>query len=217
MASTRTTSTSHSVVAVVPVKSFAAAKARLSPVLDPAQRQALAAAMAARVIEAAGPALAWVVCDDPTVADFARSHGAEVCWTPGLGLNGAVAEALDRLSHEGVDVAVVTHADVPFAHDLAALAVPDTVVLVPDRHGKGTNVMAVPTGAGFQPAYGPSSFHRHRAEAERLALPVQVLHDTALAWDVDVPDDLWPPRSVGSWPTELPRPQRHPVALLPEG
>ena len=93
---TGTLDTSEDVIVLVPVKSFALAKARLASVLDPVGRAALAQAMAARVIAAGAPARVWVVCDDVEVAEFARRLGAEVCWTPGLGLNGAVAEALDR-------------------------------------------------------------------------------------------------------------------------
>ena len=64
------------------------------------------------------------------------------------------------------------------------------MVVVPDRHGDGTNVLLVPTGAGFEFAYGPGSFAAHLAEAERLGLPVEVVHDDDLAWDIDTPEDL---------------------------
>ena len=66
------------------------------------------------------------------------------------------------------------------------------VTLVPDRYGNGTNVIALPTGAGFRFSYGPGSFARHRAEAERLGLPVRVLDLPDLAWDVDEPADMVP-------------------------
>ncbi len=39
------------------------------------------------------------------------------------------------------------------------------VTLVPDRRDDGTNVVCVPTRAGFRFPYGPGSFARHRAEA----------------------------------------------------
>ncbi len=195
-----------SIVVLIPVKSFATAKARLAPVLDPAERAALARAMAARVIAAAAPAPAWVVCDDDEVAVFARRHGAEVCWTPGLGLNGAVAEALAQAERAGLSHAVIAHADLPFAADLASLVRPGRAVLVPDRHRDGTNVMCLPTSVGFRPAYGPRSYVRHRAEATLCGLDVDSVDVPTLAWDVDRADDLWPPPNLGAWPSELPRP-----------
>lgn len=194
------------IVVLIPVKSFATAKARLATVLDPDRRATLARAMAARVIAAGAPAPVWVVCDDEQVAKFARRHHAEVCWTPGLGLNGAVTEALAMASHAGNTHAVIAHADLPFAADLPVLARPGRAVLVPDRHGDGTNVMCLPTSVGFQPAYGARSYTRHRAEAHRLGLTVDTVDSPTLGWDVDSAADLWPPPELGDWPSELPRP-----------
>ena len=97
--------------------------------------------------------------------------------------------------------AAVCHADLPYARDLAAVVaeVPvGQIGLVPDRHEDGTNVAIVPTGAGFTFAYGPGSFGRHRAEAERLGLPVTVLRPVHLGWDVDEPGDLTSPDWAGA-------------------
>jgi 2-phospho-L-lactate guanylyltransferase len=62
--------------------------------------------------------------------------------------------------------------------------------VVPDRRDDGTNVVCVPTGLRFVFSYGPGSFARHRAEADRLRVPYRVLRDPRLGWDVDVPADL---------------------------
>lgn len=191
----------HSAVVVVPVKAFAVAKLRLAPVLAPTERVAIARAMAAHVVAAAGPLPVAVVCDDDEVATFAVEHGAEVLWTPGLGLNGAVTEGVARLAAAGVDEVVVAHADLPFAAALAALAgTPGTATIVGDRHDDGTNVLAVPAGAGFTFAYGPRSFARHCAEAARLGLAERLVHDPGLRWDVDIPADLHPPAELGPLP-----------------
>src|SRR5262249_59692414 len=112
-------------------------------------------------------------------------------WRPGLGLNGAVASGVEYLTHErGAIEVIVAHADLPLADDLTGLGGFAGITFVPDRHDDGTNVLVVPTGAGFTFAYGPGSFARHRAEVDRLRLPYRVLRDPRLAWDVDVPDDL---------------------------
>ncbi len=52
---------------VVPVKAFGQAKVRLAPSLEPSTRAELARAMAARVLRAARPLPAIVVCDDEEV------------------------------------------------------------------------------------------------------------------------------------------------------
>lgn len=177
-------------VVLVPVKAFSSAKERLSPTINPAARAELARAMATRVLEAAGALDVAVVCDDDAVVDWARSHGALVLVESGRGLNGAVENGVHRLAEAGADEILVTHADLPQAHDLERLTGFDGVTLVPDRREDGTNVCGVPARAGFRFSYGPGSFVRHRSEAERLGLPLRVVREPSLAWDVDVPADL---------------------------
>lgn len=178
---------------LIPVKAFSDAKARLAEALDPTARAALAESMATAVVEAAAPLEVWVVCDDTDVAAWATRHGAKVLWKPGRGLNGAVNEGVADLAHLDVDTVIVAHADLPHADHLEWLADGTGVTLVPDRHGDGTNVIVIPTDSGFTFSYGPASFTRHRAEAERLGLDVTVVHDERLGWDVDRPEDLNPP------------------------
>jgi 2-phospho-L-lactate guanylyltransferase len=178
------------VAVLVPVKAFHEAKLRLAPALDASERAELARTMASTVVLAAAPLPVFVVCDDDTVAGWAREVGAEVLWKPGRGLNGAVNEGVAELAGLGVARAVVAHADLPHATALAWVADGDGVTLVPDRRDDGTNVVALPTRSGFAFSYGPGSFARHRAEADRLGLAVRVVRDRPLGWDVDVPDDL---------------------------
>ena len=191
---------------LVPVKDFARAKVRLAGVLDDATRATLARAMAERVVAAAAPLTVWCVCDDDAVAEWAASVGARVEWTPGLGLNGAVQAATERRADEGVARVVVAHGDLPFAAGLADLAVAGDheALLVPDRRGRGSNVVSVPTGAGFRFAYGEGSLERHLAEAARCGLSVRVVRAEHLGWDVDEPDDLDVPDHLGRLPGATP-------------
>lgn len=177
---------------LVPIKAFHEAKGRLDRALSAAERADLARAMATKVLEAAAPLPVAVVCDDSDVADWARARGALVVWEPGRGLNGAVEAGVDHLRTGGVVQVTVSHADLPLATGLAAVGLGPGITLVPDRYGNGTNVIALPADAGFHFSYGPGSFARHRAEAERLGLPVRVLDLPDLAWDVDEPADMVP-------------------------
>lgn len=190
---------------LIPIKSFDLAKGRLAEALDPERRALLARQMAANVIRAAVPLPVWVVCGDHHVADFARAQGAHVIWRPPKGLNRAITDGTEALASRGVVRAVIAHADLPLAVDLSFLVPSDrertdgrqadthrtnTVVLVPDRHDDGSNVMSIPLDRGFQFHYGPGSFAAHQAEAARLGLAVEVVRDERLGWDIDVPDDL---------------------------
>src|ERR687898_2847028 len=182
-----------SAAVVVPVKAFTAAKLRLAGVLEPAERAALARRMAGVVVSAAAPLHVVVVCDDEAVRDWALDLGARVVWCPERGLNGAVADGVAHLAAEGVERAIVAHADLPLATRLDWVADFPGVTLVPDRRRDGTNVAAVPTTAGFTFHYGGGSFASHPAEAPPLGLPARLVSDPFLGWDVDLPGDLaWP-------------------------
>lgn len=189
-------------VVLVPVKSFGDAKVRLAGVLDEQSRAELARSMATRVLGAADPLPVAVVCDDDDVAKWAIDHGASVIHTDRIGLNPAVAFGVSVLAADGVDRVIVAHADLPFAAGLASLgdAADDEVVLVPDRRGDGTNVASIPTGRNFTFHYGPGSCAAHCAEARRVGLTVRVVKSAALGWDVDEPDDLHAPPSLGMIP-----------------
>lgn len=177
-------------VALIPVKSFAAAKLRLSAVMTASQRARLAEATATRVVAAAAGMPTFVVCEDDQVASWARGLGATVLWHPGEGLNGAVSAALAELADAGHDYAVVAHSDLPLAPPLHTLVTPGSITLAPDRLDDGTNVLTVPLGSGFEVSYGPGSFHRHLEHALGLPYSVRVHRSPDTALDIDTPADL---------------------------
>lgn len=174
---------------LVPIRSFDDAKTRLAEVLDAAERRSLARAMATAVVRAALDLPVVVVTDDAEVIEWASTVDARALPVGVAGLNPSVSAAVDSLAAEGVERVIVAHADLPHARDLRHVG-GAAVAIVADRHGDGSNVLSVPTGAGFRFAYGPGSFARHQAEARRLGLRFEVVDDPDLAWDVDGPDDL---------------------------
>jgi 2-phospho-L-lactate guanylyltransferase len=175
---------------LIPVKDFSVAKLRLAPALSPDERARLAREMAQRVVRAAHELPVAVVCDDRTVADWARALGALVVWAPERGLNHAVQDGVRHLAALGVAHVTVAHADLPLADDLAWVGEWPGVTLVPDRRQDGTNVIALPSECGFVFSYGPGSYRRHLVEAQRLGQPIRVERSPALSWDVDLPADL---------------------------
>lgn len=175
---------------LVPVKAFSQAKLRLAPALSPGRRQELARAMATHVVRSAGDLPAYVVCDDPDVADWSESVGAEVLWEPGRGLNLAVQEGVRQLEELGASAVVVAASDLPLAEDLGWVADFDGITLVPDRRRDGTNVIGLPAGSNFTFSYGPGSFDRHLKRSRATGVPFRVVSSAALAWDVDLPEDL---------------------------
>jgi len=178
-----------SVAVVVPIRSFRAGKGRLAGVLSDDERAALARKMAQGVLEAAAPLPVYVVTSDDEVAAFAVDNGAKVVADPGS-LNGAADAGRAAVDADGFAIVIVAHADLAHPTPFAWVADFDGVTLVPDRHGGGSNVMALPTRAAFTFAYGEGSRARHEDEARARGLALRVVDDASLGWDVDEPDDL---------------------------
>ncbi len=174
---------------IVPIRSFEGALSRLAGMLGERRCHDLMRLMASRVVAAADGLPVHVATDDVEVAAWASDLGAEVAPVGRPGLSTAVSVTVDRLAAAGIERAVVAHADLALARSLRP-AVGAGLVIVPDRRRDGSNVLCVPTDCGFRFAYGPGSFRRHLAEAERLGLAVTVVEDDALASDMDYPEDL---------------------------
>jgi 2-phospho-L-lactate guanylyltransferase len=64
------------------------------------------------------------------------------------------------------------------------------VVIVPDRHGTGTNALVLSPPDAIEPSFGPGSLERHVAAAEAAGIPHRVEEIPGLALDVDTPGDL---------------------------
>lgn len=174
---------------IVPIRSFGGALSRLAPILGERGCRELMREMARRVVDAADGLPVHVVTDDAEVAEWASRAGAIPMTVGRPGLNVAVTAAVDQVAAAGYERAVVAHADLALVRSLRP-AVGPGLVIAGDRHRDGSNVMCLPTSAGFRFAYGPGSFARHVAEAERLGLEVTVLNNDSLAVDIDHPEDL---------------------------
>ncbi|HYN90533.1 MAG TPA: hypothetical protein VER75_01335, partial [Thermoleophilaceae bacterium] len=93
----------------------------------------------------------------------------------------------------GYERALLVPGDTPLLDpgELAGLiAGTRAVVIVPDRHGSGTNALVLSPPDAIEPSFGPGSFARHVAAAESAGVPHRVEAVPTLALDVDTPDDL---------------------------
>ena len=182
------------VTIIVPFKGRRGAKARLSPALDLAQREALAFAMADHVLSVCAEFAARVVVVTACSAAeaLASRHGAEiVADTCANGTAAAYHQALQwlgaappRLLLNG-DLPALTRADLE-----AMLEVPAQLALAPDTRETGTNAVYLPPGAAFIPQFGQDSFARHRQYAADAGASLRIVRRFGLANDIDTPDDL---------------------------
>lgn len=187
--------------AIVPVKPLGRAKSRLSGVLLPEQRQELATAMLSRTIQMLMPLShiqgVLVISRDTKALALAREMGAQTLQESGTPeLNNALLRATQVLGARGIDAVLVVPADIPLLSPDDVRAVVElghyhnSVVIAPDRHEHGTNMLLV-----HPPGAIPYSFgHNSNAEHQRLALEagatVQIHHSARVALDIDTPDDL---------------------------
>lgn len=179
---------------IIPVKPPGQGKMRLADVLDADARMRLVGAMLDRVLDAVSAAQ-----HVDQVCILGPSHHGQSPTIPllddaGGGLNSALTRALAEAEAGGASRVVFIAADLPrlTPRDVESLAAGDAVAIAPDRHGTGTNAIALPLpqGRGFTFAYGADSFAAHDAEGHRLGLDVEIIACPGLARDVDVPEDL---------------------------
>jgi 2-phospho-L-lactate guanylyltransferase len=65
-----------------------------------------------------------------------------------------------------------------------------SALIVPDRHGTGTNALLLTPPDVLAPSFGPDSRRRHLTDASAKGVPAEVVELESLALDVDTPDDL---------------------------
>ena len=181
-------------VAVIPVKSFGRAKQRLRPAgMDRAE---LAAAMVGDVLEALGAVRGLDGVVVVSAADPAgRTAGIEWVHDPDeVGQSAAALRGVRTAVARGAERILLVPGDCPAldpveVDDLLVSAAPG-VVIVPDRHGSGTNALLLDPPTVLTPAFGPGSFARHAALAHAAGATVRVGRLPSLELDVDTPGDL---------------------------
>lgn len=185
--------------AILPIKRFANAKQRLAASLPADLRRSLAEAMVSDVLRALRRCQAIdqvvVVTAEPIASALATSQGAKVVPDP-RERGHSEAALLGIAELEDVDRALLLPGDCPALAPadieavLAAAPPAPSVVVVPDRHGSGTNALLLSPPDVITPSFGPDSRARHEGGAAAARVEHVVLSVEAFAMDVDTPEDL---------------------------
>jgi 2-phospho-L-lactate guanylyltransferase len=186
--------------AVLPVKRFAAAKQRLAPGMGSTHRAELAEGMLGDVLEAIGETRSIertiVVTSEPRAADISIARGAYVMPDPDEGgHSGATLAGIEWAMELGASRVVLLPIDCPLLapRELERLltGMPERyVAIVPDRHGTGTNALALSPPDAIEPSFGEGSCARHVAAARAAGIPYNVEELPSLALDLDTPADI---------------------------
>jgi 2-phospho-L-lactate/phosphoenolpyruvate guanylyltransferase len=187
--------------AILPVKSFTRAKQRLGESVAAAMRMELARAMVDDVLLALGETASIdqivLVTREPSVAEPARAQGAIVLddaaeegqsAAVALGVHWALAAGIERVLCIPGDCPAIDPAELGSL--LRAPAETAEVVIVPDRHGTGTNGLLLTPPDAIAPSFGPDSCARHRALALAAGVRCRLEQPPSLLLDIDTGADL---------------------------
>jgi 2-phospho-L-lactate guanylyltransferase len=187
-------------VAVLPVKTFSRAKQRLSKAVGELERRDLAVAMVADVLDALAGVDALetviVVTAEPRAVEAAAAVGAVVVHDPDeAGQSAAAQRGIATALELGAERVLAVPGDCPALDagevaDLLARRQRAGVVIVPDRHGSGTNALLLAPPDAIHPSFGVGSFARHAARAHAAGAEIRIARLASLELDIDTPEDL---------------------------
>jgi 2-phospho-L-lactate guanylyltransferase len=190
--------------AILPVKRFAAAKSRLGASVEDTLRERLTRAMVTDVLHALQQSEAIertiVVTCEESLREVAEQHGALIVEdTAELGQSAAAALGIERALADGAERVLCVPGDCPALDPAeldALIATSDAradgphVVIVPDRHGTGTNGLLLAPPRAIAPSFGPGSCARHEALAREAGVACGLERPSSLLLDIDTGADL---------------------------
>jgi 2-phospho-L-lactate guanylyltransferase len=186
--------------AVLPVKRFDDAKQRLDRTMTAGTRRALAEAMVSDVLHGLRRAQrvdkVIVVTGESGAEALARAYDAESIPDDDRGHSHAARSGVDWALERSYDRVLLVPGDCPALdpHEVdelveGGMSAPD-VVIVPDRHGEGTNALLLAPPDAIAPSFGPGSRARHERAAEAAGARWRIVEPRSLVLDVDTADDI---------------------------
>ncbi|HSD22775.1 MAG TPA: 2-phospho-L-lactate guanylyltransferase [Solirubrobacterales bacterium] len=185
--------------AIVPVKGFSSANGRLNGLLSEAERTQLAEALFLDLIVKLPRSRriddVLIVTSDASVARQAGWFGHKVlveerdeghAEAAAAGARAAMADGAQRVAMLPVDCPILDTEEL----DAHLGRSPRTALIVPDRHGTGTNALMLNPPDLFLPAFGPDSCARHVSRARATGQSFALEAVESLAVDLDTPEDF---------------------------
>jgi 2-phospho-L-lactate guanylyltransferase len=185
--------------AIVPVKGLSVANGRLDGVLSQDERKRLAEALFLDLIVKLPRARSiddlLIVTADESIARQAGWFGHKVLLqeadeghseAASAGARVALADGADRVAMLPVDCPMLEIDEL----DAHVGRSPRTVLIVPDRHGTGTNALVLTPPDIFTPAFGPDSCARHVSRARASGISFALEEIDSIAIDLDTPEDF---------------------------
>jgi 2-phospho-L-lactate guanylyltransferase len=137
-----------------------------------------------------------VVSRDHNAQRIAGGYGAIVADDEDTGHSDAASRGIERAVEMGADRVILIPGDCPLLDPgevdalLSREVTPPSVLIVPDRHGTGTNALVLDPPDVMKPSFGPGSHERHHRHAAAAHINAQTVEVASLALDLDTPEDL---------------------------
>ena len=184
--------------AIVPVKGLIVANGRLNGVLSADERNQLAEALFLDLIVKLPRSRCidevMVVTADKSIARQVRWFGHKVLLqesdeghseAAAAGARAAMAEGAERVAMLPVDCPMLDTDEL----DAHIGRSPRTVLIIPDRHGTGTNGLVLAPPDVFLPAFGPDSCSRHVSRARATGISFALEDVDSMGIDLDTAED----------------------------
>jgi 2-phospho-L-lactate guanylyltransferase len=137
-----------------------------------------------------------VTCE-PAAEAIGRGYGANVLFDDReTGQSDATLIGIAHALEQGATRVLLVPGDTPALDPAELEALLDrpvtgrSVVIVPDRHGSGTNALLLTPPDVMVPQFGPGSRQKHEQAAAAARVPCTVEQVETLALDVDTSEDL---------------------------
>lgn len=184
--------------AIVPVKGLSVANGRLDGTLTEDERNQLAEALFLDLIVKLPRSRCiddvLIVTADASIARQARWFGHQVLVqdadeghseAAAAGARAAMAEGAQRVAMLPVDCPMLDTSELDAHIGRSAR----TVLIIPDRHGTGTNGLVLAPPDIFLPVFGPESCARHVSRARASGISFALEDVESMGLDLDTPED----------------------------
>jgi len=185
--------------AIIPVKRLDDANQRLADVLTCEERRAVAQALLSDTVAKLRRSRylddLLVVTSDPDVIRHLDWVGVRVLKrAQDNGHSEAAMAGVAVAMENGAERVAMLPADCPLLDpaelDARLGLTPRAALIVPDRHGTGTNALVLCPPDAFKPAFGPDSCARHVSRARAAGISFALESVPSLGIDLDTPDDM---------------------------
>lgn len=187
--------------AIIPVKPIYQGKSRLAAVLSQHERVLLNQMLYVHLLQVLQDVQEieeiLVVSRDSSILSTARQYRARTLQEDGrINLNLALRRATAMAQIYAASEVLILPVDLPLASPedirtiLKSARFERGIVIVPDRHSRGTNALLVRPPGALEYQFGNNSFEAHCRQAYQKGLEVRTLELPSIAFDLDWPEDL---------------------------